>query len=164
MKKLLTILLSIFLFSSICYAEEKTTTWEDILGKGLFRLIFDTHKEGFQIKGQVYTIGDDNSCEGDFTFTQFMEPNLLIYTFLPPRRTCHQWRTQLIGSKIAIMREKKLFEKLRSDGRDHVGETMWQHGLCCPSDNPRKVEGIKVIKIELLNGSVMPIPIVKPTM
>jgi len=113
MKKLLIALSLIFLFASVCHAKDRMLS--DKLNKGLFRLLLDSHAKKSQIKGRIYIVGDDSMCEGYFILIQFMKPDLLIHTFLPPVKshgTC--WRFLVFtGRRIAFSVGKEAFDQFR---------------------------------------------------
>ena len=170
MKKLSIIFISIItllLFSICCTGESHAETWDEKLNKGLFRLTFDAFNNPSKTKGHIYTVGDDDACELYFNFTQFMEPNLLVFTYLPGRGSyhltsnlgnCREFR-ELKGRRIAIKTSLKLFKKLRIDGRDYVKEKVTL--LSANFGLGTRVQVIRIIKIKLSSGRFSSMPILK---
>lgn len=169
MKKLFIILSSLLILSfSICYAIEDNRSIAnrapdtELKYNGLFKLIADANKDPeISIKDNIYAIGANSICEAYFTLTQFVAPNLLVYTFtLPNRATCWE-ANKFEGYKIAFLISKEKFEAMRRSikWKNKIGKA--RVGCYLSWENPQSVKVIRNETWELENGAVVKIPIIQ---
>lgn len=158
MKRILTILMFIALFVLVY----QTKGYTQDIKQGLFKLVIDNHNKKFegypQITGNIYIIGDDSLCESYFRLSQYMEPNLLIFTYITSGTKCWDYK-KFIGQKIAFSIDEKAFDELRKEGQFDIGKCL-PSGLIS-SHFPEKVKVVKVIEVELVNGSLIDIPVLR---
>ena len=89
------------------------------ISNGLCQLTLDSKNKGKEIIGKEYVFGP---CDEYFTLTQFVEPNLLLLSWIPEQRYCWSYQRILMDRKLLLqMSDQKSFEEMRRK-RGYIGK------------------------------------------
>lgn len=80
---------------------------------GLCNIPFNA-RMGKEIIGKEYVY---ECCDDDFTLTQFIEPDLLLFTWIPCESHCWSFQRVLAGKRLMLKIDKNLFQTYRRKQR-----------------------------------------------
>ena len=113
MKTYVSLLLAIFTSILIATNAFSRDTCDQIPKKnGLCQLTLDAEKADKPIIGKEYIF---ECCDDDFTLTQFVEPNLLLFTWIPEGMHCWQSQRVLTGRRLFLQMNEVAFQEVRRE-------------------------------------------------
>jgi hypothetical protein len=123
---------------------------------GLCQLTLDAGNNKKQIIGKEYVF---ECCDDDFTLTQFVEPNLLLLTWIPEGKHCWQYQKILSGRRLLLQINDKAFQEMRRE-RGLIGNfTLGEVDKIEWGETWFSVVGVN--EITMSDGTIMNVAIIK---